>query len=183
MSRILTLLIVSLSLYQPICAQHDHAGTGKDIVVAVFLGVDCPISQKYIGTLNSLYGRYKDRPEITWHFIVPEDIRGRDVKKFSREYNAQFPIVPDGPDRQFTTRFGATITPQAVVLLGGKQHYTGAIDDWFYALGKYRNKVTAHYLIEAIEASLSGTSPAVAKTEAIGCFIQGTSANAHHHDM
>jgi hypothetical protein len=183
MSRTIILLLSSLILYQPVCAQHHQANTERDIIVAVFLGIDCPISQKYMGTLNGLYNRYKEQPEIVWHFVVPEDIKDRDVKKFARDYNAQFPMVADGPDRPFTARFGATVTPQAVVIVDGKQHYSGAIDNWFYALGKYRNKVTEHYLVDALEAGLAGRPPKVTSTEAIGCFIQGTTSKAHHHEM
>ena len=50
--------------------------------------------------------------------------------------------------------------------------YRGAIDNWFYELGRYRLEITDHYLIDAINASLDGKKPALTKTEALGCFIQ-----------
>jgi hypothetical protein len=54
----------------------------------------------------------------------------------------------------------------------GNEIYRGAIDNWFFALGKYRNETTEHYLENAIQAMLDSRLPEIRKTEAVGCFIE-----------
>ena len=57
----------------------------------------------------------------------------------------------------------------------GNLIYRGMIDNWFYALGKYRKITTAYYLEDAINAYLKGEDVSIKQTEPIGCFINMTS--------
>ena len=50
--------------------------------------------------------------------------------------------------------------------------YRGAIDNWFYELGGYRQDVTEDYLIDGIDAILAGSDPKKPSTLAVGCLIQ-----------
>ena len=69
----------------------------------------------------------------------------------------------------------ATVTPEIIMVDNkGDLIYRGMIDNWFYALGKYRRVTTEFYLQDAIEAHFNNQQVAVQKTDPIGCFINMT---------
>jgi hypothetical protein len=146
-------------------------GPTDSLTVWVFLAVDCPISQKYISELRRIDSIYTGH-KLRVRGIVPGKVNPNEVKTFVDEYAIKFPV---SIDRDFTDvrRFHATVTPEAI-LVGrqGQVLYQGAIDNWFFDLGKYRQRVTEHYLQDAIDEVLQGKMPAVRKTEAVGCIIQ-----------
>ena len=140
----------------------------KPVEVYVFLACECPISQKYVPVLNSIYATYKDAPGFSWSFVIPGKVKKSDLDDFIKEFNVQFPLR--GVGNATIKRLEADTTPQ-VVIIKDSVVYSGAIDNWFYELGKYRRDVTEHYLIDALEALKTGSIPAIRKTEAIGCPI------------
>lgn len=145
----------------------------------IFLAVDCPISQKYITRLNELHASY---PQVEMQGIMSGKMESERADDFSKEYNISFPLVKD-ISYEAARQFHAKITPEAVLLNDNKVVYQGAIDNWFYALGRYRKTTTAHYLIDAIESSLRGEDPKIKKTDAIGCFLQmpDSEKKKNHH--
>lgn len=145
----------------------------------IFLAVDCPISQKYIARLNELHARY---PQVQMKGVISGKAESERAEGFSKEYNISFPLIKDiayGAARQYH----AKITPEAVLLNENRLVYQGAIDNWFYALGRYRKTTTEHYVVDAIESSLRGEEPKIKKTEAIGCFLQmpDSEKKKNHH--
>ena len=166
-------------------AQHDHssilASQAPDKVI-IYMAVDCPITQKYMGTIKELAQRYQSQ-QITFIGYFPAGLSKKAEKEFRQEY--QVPdIIPFIDDKKhiITNKYGATVTPEVVLIDKNQQIiYQGSIDNWFFELGRYRLEITEHYLIDAIESSLKGNQPTVKKTEAIGCFIQGTTASKTDH--
>ena len=66
----------------------------------------------------------------------------------------------------------AKATPEAAVFdTNGELVYHGRIDNLYERLGQSRRAATTHELADAIEAASKGLNPAVATTEAVGCFI------------
>ena len=64
--------------------------------------------------------------------------------------------------------YGATNTPQFFVLdKERKIRYTGAMDDNMKA-----DKVTKHYLDDAVTSALKGEAPKVPETKPMGCGVQ-----------
>lgn len=163
---------------------HSPINLEQSFEVAVFLGLDCPISQKYISRLNDIYKKYETDKLIKWSFIIPGNVEEEKIKEFTKEYNAFFPIVSDDHRLSRIKYFGATVTPQVVIKQNGKTLYIGAIDNWFYELGRYRSHTTEHYLIDAIEAITNNKEPLIKKTKAFGCFIEINSSlkTQHQHD-
>lgn len=149
--------------------------------IAVFIGLDCPISQKYISRLNEIYDQYKNKPDHKWTFIVPEAVSKKRVNNFIKEFNVKFPLQSDNSMLLSTKHFGAQLTPQVVIKMGDEIIYKGAIDNWFYELGRYRLVVTEHYLIDALESVLKNEYPKIRETETIGCFIQTHEVTDHQH--
>lgn len=134
--------------------------------VNVFLACECPISQKYIPLLNSLY---EEHPEVKWTFVIPGKVTKGEIAAFIKEFDVRFPLVVDRRGNR-VRQLHAGITPQ-VVIIKDSIVYTGAINNWFYGLGQYRREATEHYLVDALEALKQGRNPAVKETEAIGCPI------------
>jgi len=152
--------------------------TPKPILrVYAFLGTDCPISQDYIGVLNEMNLRYKNK--VTFLGLIPGDVSIDDIQKFKEEYQVQFDIESDNK-MALVQSYDVHTTPE-VVLIDNKEFvkYQGAIDNWFYALGKHRSTATEHYLKDAVEGLLSGNDVKVQRTQAIGCIINRSHGHKH----
>jgi hypothetical protein len=75
-------------------------------------------------------------------------------------------------DHELVRKYSITVTPEVVLLdATGKVQYRGAIDNWYYELGKHRQTVTEHYLIDAIQSSISGETIAIKEAKPIGCIL------------
>lgn len=142
------------------------AGPSHPVEVTVFIACECPISQKYVPVLNSMYSTYK---EFKWSFVVPGKVSKSEISSFEKEFDVHFPLVVDRKGSKVRQLHAGT-TPQ-VIIVSDSVVYTGAIDNWFYELGRYRREATEHYLVDALEAIRQGRSPVVKETEAIGCPI------------
>lgn len=78
-------------------------------------------------------------------------------------------------DRNFalTKQLNAKITPEVFVVNENRTIlYHGAINNWYYALGKNRMHITEHYLEDAIKAILHKEKILKDYVAAIGCFIK-----------
>ncbi|ASV29392.1 hypothetical protein CJ263_03655 [Maribacter cobaltidurans] len=139
-------------------------------MVLIFLGSDCPISQKYGNTIRNLYALYKD--SVNFYGIFPENFKDSEIIDFKKIYQIEFDLISD-KNNELAKQLKASHTPQTYLINpSGKVLYQGAIDNWFYALGKNRRQVTKHYLENAIKSVLQGTPVKVTYTQAIGCFIE-----------
>jgi len=182
--RVITFILLFLVSFV-LKAQHDHVGMSSSQPpdkIIIFMAVDCPITQKYMGTIKELAQKYQSQ-QISVVGYFPAGLSKKGAKQFRQEY--QVPDIIqfiDDKKHIMTNKYSATITPEVILIDKNQQViYQGSIDNWFFELGRYRLEITEHYLIDAIEASLKGNQPSVKKTEAIGCFIQGTTVNKTEH--
>ncbi|GAB3168034.1 thioredoxin domain-containing protein [Telluribacter humicola] len=132
---------------------------------------ECPISQAYTLRLRSLVEEYKNEP-VQFRAIYPSyTIRKKDIRRFHTKYQIPFTGEKD-KDYQISDRLDATVTPEAIVTdAQGRVLYRGAIDNWYYALGRNRTAPTEHYLKDALDAALNGQPVLMARTQAVGCMI------------
>ena len=149
--------------------------SSKTLTVFIFLGHECPICQKYGHKLRNFHEQF-GKQNIDLIGVVPlRDVGLLTISEYAKLYNFNFPILSD-QKRVLTELFDATVTPEIVVVDStGDLIYRGMIDNWFYALGKYRKVTTAYYLEDAIAAYLKGEEIKVRQTDPIGCFINMTS--------
>lgn len=140
----------------------------KNLIAVVFLAADCPISQKYVRTLNDLSQRF---PEVSFVAAFTRWDDAEAIQRFRSEFQPRFPLWRDS-DMRLVRRLGATITPEVFFLKGNKVIYQGAIDNWFVALGRYRPSPTEHFLQDAILAILHGRTVEMSRTTAVGCGIE-----------
>ena len=137
-----------------------------------------------MSSIKELAHKYSPH-QITVTGYFPAGLTKRGERDFRREYHIP-PFIKLVDDRKMlmTEKLDARVTPEAFILdKNQKVVYRGAIDNWFYELGRYRLTITENYLIDAIEASLQGKVPAIKRTEAIGCYIQRASnkMEKQHH--
>ena len=96
----------------------------SEIEVLVFLGLECPVSQKYMTRLNRLADKFST---VSWKGIVAENVNTSAVKGFAKEYQAKFSIVKD-KDFSLAQKYSARVTPEVFVIKSGQLKYRGAID-------------------------------------------------------
>ncbi len=139
--------------------------------VLIFLDPECPISQAYTLTLRKLHEQYATKGVAFKGIYDSAPLKKRDIRRFHQKYQLPFSGLKD-KEYTIARRYGATITPE-VVLINEMENvlYRGAIDNWYYALGKNRTEPTEYYLKDALEATL-GHYPIVKKqTQAVGCLM------------
>ena len=139
--------------------------------VFVFLLPDCPASQSYTLTLNTLSKKYQSK-QVQFLGIVPGTYAtAAEVKAFVKTYKVSFPVLADTAYK-LVRCLGATIVPEAFVVdRKGVTQYAGRIDNWLVSAGKKRN-ITTHELDDAITAVINKKPVKVKKTKAIGCYIE-----------
>ena len=172
MKRVVLLCLCLMSGLQANC-QKQLRKISKEaaVTVVIFLSEDCPISQKYIPALNTIQRKYDDN-DVRIHAIIPGKIKKGELAKFKEEYGITFPITSD-KKYLMVQLLSATTTPEAFMFDKNLDlKYRGAIDNWFYELGGYRQDVTEDYLIDGIDAILAGADPEKPSTLAVGCLIQ-----------
>jgi hypothetical protein len=137
------------------------------IVAFVFLGTDCPISQDYVGIINKLQQKY---PQVRFLGVLPAS-NNREKKRFEKEYQVSFELKAD-QHKKLVEQFDVTITPEVVLVdADSKVRYQGAIDNWYFELGRHRPQATEYYLSDAIDDVLAMRDVRMHRTKAIGCIL------------
>ena len=137
----------------------------------LFVTSDCPISNFYAPEIQQLCAEYG--PKGIACTLVYEDVGIDDagIRKHLAEYGYHDVSTAIDRDRSIARRAGASITPQAVLLVGDQVRYRGRIDNRYEAFGKPRRVVTARDLRDALEAVLAGKPVPNPETPALGCTI------------
>ena len=143
--------------------------TKNQAVAIVLFSSDCPLSQKYASILRGYSEQY---PTVKFIAVFSKWDSKEAIEVFLKEYPLSMTAFQD-PKNRFIHQLDAEATPE--VFLFDKKHvlkYRGAIDNWFYALGKYRPEPTECYLENAINDYLNNKEIKLKKTNAIGCIIE-----------
>ena len=149
----------------------------KRPTVVLFLGHDCPISNKYSPEINRIVSEYNKRAAF---YIVYSDpaLSADPARRHASDFGYRCPFLLDAKHR-LVSRAGATVTPEAAVFdRGGRLAYRGRIDDTYIDFGKRRDAPTQRDLRRAIDAVIQGKKPNPARTKAVGCFIPGRNQEA-----
>jgi thiol-disulfide isomerase/thioredoxin len=145
-------------------------GTSSQLFVVIFLGTDCPISQKYMHTLKELHKEFEGK--LTIFGLLPKNFEKAQIAKFEKDFDVPFELIYD-MDNYYAHLFKATITPEVFLFdASGTLFYDGAIDNWFYALGRNRMKPTEFFLKDALAEVLSGKAVKLPHADAVGCLIE-----------
>ena len=142
--------------------------------VIVFLDPECPISQKYTHTLNELISAYHDKNIRFYGIISVQRVQSAEISEFVNTYGLKLTCVNDSA-LTVAAALRASVTPEVFLLAKDLDIiYSGAIDDWYYDLGKSSRKARTPYLRQAINAYLNDKPIQRKRTEPIGCKISYT---------
>lgn len=140
--------------------------------VFFFLSPECPLCENYSYTLTELREQFSP-DSVTFYGVFPGTYYDKaSIQRFLSRYHPPVEVLLD-PNYAFTKHLGATVTPEAFLIdQRGEVRYAGKIDNWIPQLGIKRQVVDRHYLQDAMAAALQGRTPALARTEPVGCFIE-----------
>jgi hypothetical protein len=157
--------------------------TGSQPFVFIFFNTDCPICQKYAFILRGIADTFLD---VKFMLVFSKWDSLQAIKSFETDFittidrvissrsisNAQITLLWDKKNK-LIKKLKATTTPEVFFFnKNGQLQYQGAIDNWFYALGKYRPEATEHYLKNALTQYLKNEQISIPKTNPIGCLIE-----------
>lgn len=140
--------------------------------VLLFVSTDCPVSNAYAPELQRICAAYAAKGIACSLVYEDPNVTVGDVRKHLDEYRYRTVGAAIDADGSLAAAVRATVTPQAVVVdRRGTVRYSGRIDNLYEALGRPRRVVTAHDLEDALNAIVDGKTPAVSRTDAVGCYI------------
>jgi peroxiredoxin len=143
---------------------------GRQAVVVVFLGTECPISNAYLPRLADLARRYETQGVAFVAVNANRQDSPEAVAAHARKNALPFPVLKDGGN-VVADRFEAERTPEAFVLDAGRVvRYRGRVDDQV-GVGYRRPKPTRDDLVEALDEVLAGKPVSRPRTEVAGCHI------------
>ncbi len=138
-------------------------------VLFLFLSTRCPVSNSYAPRLRALDRDYSARGVAIFGVNANRGESLAAVVRQAKERDLPFAMVKDAGGA-LARRFGATVTPEAVLLdSNGIVRYRGRIDDQ-----RDPDRVKRRDLGAALDAVLTGRPVAVAETKPFGCQIQAT---------
>jgi thiol-disulfide isomerase/thioredoxin len=144
----------------------------KDVVVIAFTCNTCPYAVDYEDRLIALAKKFAtDGDKCAVVAINPNRVQGdllpamqerAQLKRFN------FPYVHDTVSQQTAKSYGATYTPEFVVLnKERKVVYLGKFDD-----SPEGKAITKRYVEDAARAALAGKLPEITETAAVGCAVR-----------
>ena len=151
-------------------AHHSLADyADANAVVLVFTCNHCPVAVAYEQRLVDLHNEYAEQGvqlvAINVNNLEADKLPA--MKERAASVGFEFPYLYD-PTQQIARDYGATVTPQIFLLDNERKlAFVGPIDDEMDV-----EKVTQHYLRDAIDAVLAGEVPAVAQVDPFGCGIK-----------
>ncbi len=141
--------------------------------VLIFLGVECPISNRYAPELRRLHARFTERGVRWWHVYPGPAYSATAIREHQASYQLPDCAALD-PNLALTHQTGARITPQAVVYAAdGRLVYRGRIDDRHPDLSVVRPEPTQRDLERVLEQLLAAQPVTYTETRAVGCFSPG----------
>lgn len=158
-------LLITFSIPSKSYAQKDS------LSLYLFLLDDCPICLDYTVTLKELHKEYGEQMSFVGYFPNFSS-KPHKIELFREKYGIAFPLKTDYYKIQ-ATKWKAEVTPEAILYNHTleKVIYQGRIDNKFVKLGKRRNVVTKHDLLNAIRNTIEGKKVITSYTESVGCFI------------
>jgi peroxiredoxin len=147
--------------------------SSDSISVIIFLSETCPICQQATPAIHDLFKKYSHLGvQFTGVFPNKGISNPSTIQKFKKKYKLAIEMVYD-PDGYWKNELKATITPEIFIIHKNTHqiYYRGRIDNRYVALGKRRSVVTEFYAHDALQYLIEGKIPALAYTEAVGCFI------------
>lgn len=144
---------------------------GNSLTVLLFLGADCPLSQKAITESVADLAKSGAGAKVGLVGLLVARDDAQDIQRLREEYKAAIPLLLDR-NNKVAGILGVTVVPTAVLVdRQGKVLYHGRINDRVEQLGK-RSVVRRHDMREAITDAVNGIQVRVPKTPSVGCPVE-----------
>jgi peroxiredoxin len=146
---------------------------GKAGTLVVFTCNHCPFARAWEERIVELGNGYSKRGVGVILINANDPTRHEDdgfaqMQERAKARNIQVPYVVDETSG-VAKAFGAAVTPEAFLFdKDGKLAYHGAIDDNH----KQPDKVAKRYLLDALQAVVTGKAPPVRESKSMGCGIK-----------
>ena len=139
-------------------------------LVLIFVRTDCPISNRYAPTIQTLSKKYAGSALLM--LVYPDKSETpQDIEKHLHEYGYKVAALRD-TEHDLVKLSEVQITPEAAVFSSqGELMYHGRIDNWYKDFGHARSAPTTHELDDAIQAALDRAHSAPASVGGVGCYI------------
>ncbi len=145
---------------------------GEEGLVIFFLEPECPMCQKYTFAINAIEKENSETNKLNFIGIFSgKGIKESNILNYIERYKIQFPVFLD-TGFVVADYLSAKVTPEVFLLdKNDTIFYHGMIDNWYYALGKRRNKPTENYLKDNISSLLNEQTAKYFSNEALGCIL------------
>ena len=177
-ATLLLLAAAALILLRDGATAYDLAGrpfnpltTRTRATVLLFVGPDCPISNRYAPEIRRLADTYGSDETLFCRIYVDPNLDSKSIQQHLRAFSYDLPALRD-PQHTLVAQAEAVTTPQAALFdRAGALVYSGRIDDRYIDFGKQRPAARTHDLEAALQAVLVGRAPSVSRTRSVGCYI------------
>ena len=152
---------------QTLSAAPEQFATAGHVTTVIFIATQCPVSNAYNERMKALYNDYAPKG-VQFVFLNANSTEpAADVERHRDAHAFPFPVYKD-VNNVFADKVGAAVTPHAFVFdAQGTLVYRGSIDN-----AQNIERVTAHPLRDALDATLGGRPVPVAESKAFGCSIK-----------
>jgi hypothetical protein len=147
--------------------EYRHSDLSFVGTVIVPFDPECPVCKDSGEELKRLAAEY---PEFRFYLVLvhPNERIISAAKTFAQDFRGTVTI-----DNGICKMLNAKVTPEVFVLDSALNvRYSGAIDNYFYKLGRRRAKPTQKYLEDALDAVRKSEFPKIKRVEPIGCYIE-----------
>jgi hypothetical protein len=170
--HVLTLLAVLVQSLNGAPVDALRAPPGTKAIVFLFTSTDCPISNRYAPEVQRVVSEFAGKG-VVFRLVYPnpaDEAAAIHEHMTAFSYAGAMEALRD-PAHALVKFTRATVTPEAVVVAGGRVVYRGRIDNRYVELGLERPAPTQHDLADAVAALVAGKPVPRAATQAVGCFI------------
>ncbi len=141
------------------------------VLIVCFHCNECPVASDYQDRYIEFMKKYQDQGvafvAVNCDIVNADEENLKTMRARAEEKKYNFPYVID-PTGKLADDYTAKATPHLFVFDSQRKlQYSGAFDD-----KQKLEKVTKHYVADAVDALLAGKKPALSKTKAFGCGIR-----------
>jgi hypothetical protein len=136
----------------------------------IFILKDCPIANQYMPEIKRIEKEYSPKGIHFELLIEDSDATKAMLSKVRTDFELSTSMSIDSK-HALAKRYGAAISPTAVVRSKDVVFYAGRIDNLYASIGKRRPAATTHDLRSALDAFLSGKPIKEKRTNAVGCRL------------
>lgn len=145
---------------------------GAKAITLIFVTHDCPISNAYSPELARIKQAYDSKGINMILVFVDPDVAKKEIQEHMRDYSLSGYTAVIDRTHKLVKETGATVTPEAVVVLrDGSIAYRGRIDNMYPALGQRRRVISEKDLRNALNAIIENREIETQRTQAVGCYI------------